>query len=104
VGEETSTLLSIAREERGGAVRLVLDGELDLATAPLLARAIGREQRADRPVIVDLVRLRFMDSCGLRELLRAAAEDPGFRIAGPVGQVRRVIGLCGVGDQLARAA
>lgn len=95
--------MSIVREQRGGVVHLLLEGELDLATAPLLARAVAREQREDRPLVADLSGLRFMDSCGLRELLRASSEDPGFRIAGAAGAVRRVIDVCGVEAHLAFA-
>ena len=104
MGEESGAGMSIRRVELGGTVRLVLEGELDIATAPLLARASGHERAQDRPVTVDLARLRFMDSCGLRELLRAASEDPGFRIAGDTGAVRRVIDLCGVREQFVVAA
>lgn len=104
MGEARSSGMSVQRIEFEGAVRLVLDGELDIATAPLLAQAIGHEHARGRPTTVDLSRLRFMDSCGLRELLRAAAEDPGFRIIGDAGQVRRVIDLCGVREHFPLAA
>src|SRR5437588_4940145 len=64
-------------------VRLRLLGELDLATAPLLADRL-RELEADRPptLVLDLRGLVFMDSSGLRELFAAQrrAREEGRRL------------------------
>jgi anti-anti-sigma factor len=63
-----------------GRLRLRLEGELDLVTAPWLARRLQKLE-ADRPpvLVIDLRDLTFMDSSGLRELFsaqrRARAED-----------------------------
>ena len=65
-------------------VRLQLVGELDLETAPLLRDEIAavRETGA-RSLILDLRRLTFMDSTGLRCILDCDAEarQDGFSIA-----------------------
>ena len=64
-------------------VRLRLAGELDLATAALLADRL-RELEADKPpiLVLDLRGLVFMDSSGLRELFAAQrrARDEGRRL------------------------
>jgi anti-sigma B factor antagonist len=81
-------------------------GELDLDTAPLLEDALTavRAQGAER-LVLDLRRLRFMDSTGLRLVIRwdAAAREDGFEFAIVPGSevVQRVIRLTGMDDQLA---
>jgi anti-sigma B factor antagonist len=68
--------LRIVREsEDGGIAVLRATGELDLATAPQLVRAIALAAVGRRPrVLVDLSALAFCDSAGLRALLGAARE------------------------------
>ena len=55
-------------------------GELDLASAPQLERALARAKHG-RPatLVLDLRDVSFLDSCGLRELLGAqrACEEAG---------------------------
>ena len=60
----------IHSELEGETARLTLSGELDIATVPRLDEAVEAvlSQRA-RKVIVDLSRLAFMDSSGLRQFI-----------------------------------
>ena len=60
-------------ERRHGATEvLILDGELDLRSAPLLrARLAEAVERGDRDVTVDLSAVGFIDSTGLAALLNA---------------------------------
>jgi RND superfamily putative drug exporter len=73
-------VLTMEEIDESGRLRLRLEGELDLVTAPWLARRL-RKLEADRPpvLVIDLRDLTFMDSSGLRELFsaqrRARAED-----------------------------
>ena len=88
-----------------GQVRVIPIGELDLATGSILDRTL-RELVAsgfDR-LVVDLRRLAFMDSSGLRLLLRCdeAARRDGTElslIAGPPA-VQRVFQATGLLDRL----
>jgi anti-sigma B factor antagonist len=80
-------------------------GELDLDTEPQLEEAITavREQGAPH-LVLDLRELTFMDSTGLRLVIRwdTLAADEGFEFAivrGP-DVVQRVIRLTGMEDQL----
>ena len=66
--------ISEARDDRG-QVRLLLAGELDMATAHVLAERLRRAATRGEAVVVDLSDLTFMDSSGLRLLLRAAADS-----------------------------
>jgi anti-sigma B factor antagonist len=70
-------------------------GEIDMATAPEVARAIDSVHGATRLVVVDLSGVTFLDSSALNMLLhcqRSLAErQVGFRIVSPVDKaVRRV--------------
>ncbi len=86
-------------------VRVSPVGELDLATVDQVEGHI-RELRATgfRHIVVDLRRLTFLDSTGLRLLLSldAAARGDGLDLTlipgGPA--VQRVFELCGVPDRL----
>ena len=87
------------------AVRLVVRGELDLVTAPVLARHLqGAVARGRELVEVDLADVSFMDVRGVNALIeaQAALEAAGRRLAlhAPSDGVRRTLELCGVADAL----
>jgi anti-anti-sigma factor len=69
--------LTVERVE-GGALRVVVRGELDLASASRLEAALAGPSTGDGrgTVTVDLRGLTFMDSTGVRALLQAT-EDAG---------------------------
>jgi anti-sigma B factor antagonist len=90
--------LRIDSRRDGDVTVVVLNGELDLASAPELEREL-REAEAAQParVIIDLSGLGFMDSTGLQALLRARerASSSSYELAlrrGP-HQVQRVFEL-----------
>ena len=84
-------------EDEPGVIRLVLCGELDLAFAPKLAGAIAEHAHPGGTIVLDLSRLRFMDSSGLAEILDAHndAELNGWTltIASAPGPVDRTFDL-----------
>jgi anti-anti-sigma factor len=88
-----------------GAIVIVVEGEIDLATVDHLERALaGICERADA-VTVDLRRVGFLDCPGLRLLLDLSAEGAAHdcRVAfiqGPAA-VARVFELTGMGRHLA---
>ena len=85
-------------EPERDSVRVRLAGALDMATAPILAAQL-RELRESgfRRLVIDLGRLDFIDSTGLRLLLAqdADARQDGFSIAVVPGKpaVQRVFEL-----------
>ncbi len=98
--------------ERPGSLVLILEGELDIATAPLLEEKLAEAQllassaACDR-VIVDLDRVGFIDSTGLQILVRQTMVDrEGFQVLLTEGseQVQRLFQLTGVRDHLPFAA
>lgn len=93
-----------ARPERG-AVRVLAAGTLDVATVELLdAQLCELRDAGFRRLIVDLGRLDFMDSTGLRLLLKWDAESRagGFAIEVAPGPpaVQRVFELTGTATLL----
>jgi anti-anti-sigma factor len=85
--------------------RLVLSGELDLAAAPTLERCLREVCTSETSnVIIDLSRLSFMDSNGLRITLlaRELCEQHGceFMLVQGPAQVRRLFDVTGLLDRL----
>lgn len=86
-------------------VRVRPVGALDVATASMLEEQLSELRSARfRELIVDLRGLVFMDSTGLRLLLRwdAAARSDGFRLGFVPGapEVQRVFELTGTTDSI----
>lgn len=76
-------------------------GELDLANADEFWAQLEPLLTAGHVVVVDSAGLTFLDSSGLRVLLRAAvhasANAGAFRLAAPQAPVQRVLDLAGTG-------
>ena len=70
-------------DEEGGAVRLIVRGELDALTAPRLQAALDRLRDDHTPVLLDLSEIGFVDSSGLAVLVAAKrqAQTNGWRFA-----------------------
>jgi anti-sigma B factor antagonist len=90
---------------RGGRHTLILSGELDLATAAgLETTVLGLFVEGVNSVELDLSRLTFMDSTGLRAVLRAqelcAEHGYDFLVTPGSGQVQRLLELTGTTDVL----
>ena len=62
---------SVRTEQRGAAAVVIPSGELDIATAPALEQELDRAFEISDRVVLDLRELEFIDSSGLRTLLRA---------------------------------
>jgi anti-sigma B factor antagonist len=64
--------LSLETKSRNGVARVAVRGELDMATAPRLDGCLAPiEDEGVSAIILDLRELTFIDSFGLRALLRA---------------------------------
>ncbi|HEU4979188.1 MAG TPA: STAS domain-containing protein [Solirubrobacteraceae bacterium] len=75
-----------------------IDGEIDVATAPALRRALAAAGVEGTDVTVDLTHTTFLDSCGLNVLLDAAgaAERSGHRLdvlCAEAGAARRLFAI-----------
>ena len=73
-------------------------GELDIATAPDLEKALVEAGQDDAPLFVDLTAVTFLDSTGLKVLVRAARQlDGRFTLVCPADNhpVMRVVTFAG---------
>jgi anti-anti-sigma factor len=92
------------RHEQGVAV-LHLEGELDLASAPVLQDEIdSAEVMASPKVVLELNDLQFLDSTGLRIIFsahaRAGERGQQFAVTRGSEQVQRLLAITGVGEHL----
>jgi anti-anti-sigma factor len=97
--------LAISSAVDGGTVSISLQGELDLASARQLETRLAEvEREAPARLIVDLSRLAFIDSTGLRLLLQAdaRARERGCELVLRPGEpsVQRVFEVTGALDVL----
>jgi anti-anti-sigma factor len=94
----------LAHGDDGFVVKVA--GELDLATAPMLAGTVERvrSENGFAALTIDLAELEFIDSTGLQCLLQIAGECEqsglGFRTIGEQGQVRGLLALTGAAGAL----
>ena len=81
---------------------VALDGELDLATAPAVERALRDliEDQGHLDVVLHLGEVSFIDSIGVRTVLDARGSlckrNGRFTIAEPSAAVRRVLTILGL--------
>jgi anti-sigma B factor antagonist len=100
-----SSPFDVTTHERGDAVHVALRGELDISTAPRLEDELRRiEAAGPATLVLDLSKLDFMDSTGLRLVLNAdaRARDAGRRFALVRGNemVQRVLRITRLDERL----
>ena len=96
---------AIHEHRRNDLAVLALNGELDMASAPLLRDRIGRLMAAHSShILLDLSELSFCDSAGLNAFVqgdRACTARGGWlRVTRVTGHVARVIELSGLDEVL----
>jgi anti-sigma B factor antagonist len=99
---EATARLKAGIENGDETARVVLDGELDLATVPVAEQAINRVDANVKTLVLDLRKLSFLDSSGLRLILSTDDASGSRRVVivrGPA-QVDRVFDLTGTGARL----
>ena len=87
--------LSVARSSDGEVEVVAVTGEIDISSAPRLIGGLNEAVgNCERPVVVDLSGVDFMDSTGLALLLNAhrrlSRRGKGFAVVCEDGPVRRV--------------
>lgn len=90
------------------AVVVVVDGELDVGTAPGLRGQLTPLAAAGRHLILDLAGVQFCDCAGLSLFLRlqkhAIAAGGSLQLAAPIAPVRRLITLARLSEVLSVTA
>ena len=81
-----------------GPPTFFLQGELDLATVPLLDIAIADAVARGGPITIDLSHTTFIDSTGVRSILSAVKALPSGCIIlhGVHGGIQRILEITGV--------
>ena len=98
-------ILDVQSEDRNGLVHIALKGELDLSTVGKVQDVLDRADASSPEIIVvDLSKLTFLDSTGLRCLVTAdeRARDAGRRmviVRGPEA-VQRVFAITRLEERL----
>jgi anti-anti-sigma factor len=94
----------IHSRELPDATVLVLEGELDVASAAELGREIDAANHERSRVVMDLRGLSFMDSTGLRALVAASesveAAGREFAVVRGPRQVERLLAVTRVAERL----
>jgi len=90
-------------EDRPDDVRVVWEGDLDVASAPLLASAVRvLDKLGVRTVVLDISEVSFMDCAGLGALLDADTRlEGGLLLARPARAVLWLLALVGLTDRFA---
>ncbi|HEX2162164.1 MAG TPA: STAS domain-containing protein [Thermoleophilaceae bacterium] len=99
------TLLQIEAQEHDGLAHVVLTGELDLSTIAQVEQELSRvEGEGPATVALDLSRLTFLDSSGLRVIVsadqRARRENRRFVVVRGPDTVQRVFSITRLDEQL----
>ncbi|MCM0678917.1 STAS domain-containing protein [Micromonospora phytophila] len=90
-------VFSASAEVDGDHLRVVVAGEVDMATADTMIQTVLREP-AER-VTLDLREVTFFDSAAIHAVVRLAQRFPGALTVLPSRQVSRVLSISGLGDQ-----
>ena len=97
--------LAVERSRVDGYELLAVEGELDMATASRMISALNEAfADLDRPLVVDLSEVAFMDSTGLALLMnayrRVKRRGQGFAIVCPGGPISRVFEIADMVESL----
>ncbi len=83
------------------ADRLVIDGEVDMNSAPQLRAALEEHFPGSRAVTLDLAGVTFMDSSGLRVLIELHQRVDTVTLVDPTSAVDRLFELASVTELFA---
>ncbi len=94
--------LNIEKKAENG-ITFVLDGRLDTVTAPELEKELDKALGNAQPITLDLEKLEYISSAGLRVLLKAHKElkkEEGLRLINVGSAVMEILEITGFTDFL----
>jgi anti-sigma B factor antagonist len=108
MNQDSRSRLTVAVADESEARLVRLSGEFDLAGVGTFERQLSTDRGPGaKTTIIDLRDLRFMDSSGLRALIRAESDlrEEGGRVVviKSSGQVAELLNLTGVAERLEMA-
>lgn len=93
--------LAVSCERTGTTMRIVVAGELDLATAPELHDHLETYAAEQAEItVIDLTAVTFIDSSGIHALLQAVERDGGRVRIIPSARCLRLFEIAGIRDRL----
>ncbi|KKK04606.1 STAS domain-containing protein [Micromonospora sp. HK10] len=95
--EAAPPVFSATAELDGDRLRVVVVGEVDMASADTMLRTVLGEPATH--VTLDLHGVTFFDSAAIHAVVRLAQRLPGTLTVLPSRQVRRVLDVAGLGEQ-----
>jgi anti-sigma B factor antagonist len=93
--------------EREGVRVVEVEGEIDILTAPALAAALSDDGARADALVLDLAKVPFVSSPGLRLIVsahRRLSQRRGLALAGLHANVAHVLEIVGLADELLVAA
>ncbi|MEI2703099.1 MAG: STAS domain-containing protein [Baekduia sp.] len=86
-----SELPEIGCRDEGGAFRITLSGEVDLRNAKLIEAAATDALAEQRPIVIDLAAVSYIDSTGVHVIrgLARRAEPLRVTLVAPAGSIAR---------------
>jgi anti-anti-sigma factor len=94
--DQEETVFSATSEGDADHRRVVVTGEVDMATADAMFQAATREPANE--LTLDLRAVTFFDSAAIQALVRLTDRIPRLTVI-PSRRVRRVLDIAGLGDQ-----
>jgi anti-sigma B factor antagonist len=92
--------LKTARESLPEAEIVRVGGELDILSSPALRELLTEVTRLERPLVLDIAQLSFMDSTGLSVVMaalkRLRERGQDLVLCGPQQPVQRMLEICGL--------
>ena len=92
----TDELVTTLLDHADGTTRLIVTGEIDFATAPLLREAIDNAPTSGTALAIDLCAVTYLDSAGIDVLFEQTQRRTIELVVdtrGPVIRVLRISGL-----------
>ncbi|PTA46922.1 anti-sigma factor antagonist [Micromonospora sp. RP3T] len=90
-------VFSVTAEGDGDHLRVLVTGEVDMATADTMFQTALREPA--KRLLLDLRAVTFFDSAAIHAVVRLAQRFPAALTVLPSRQVRRVLEISGLGEQ-----
>jgi anti-anti-sigma factor len=97
VDHNAASVFSATTVVSGDTTTVVVDGEVDVATAPRMYAAATNHPAA--AVTLDLRGVSFFDSAAIHALIKLTERYPGTLTVLPSRQVRRILEITGLADQ-----
>ena len=93
--------VAVVVTQRNGRVRCAVSGDIDLVTAPTMRNALtSLIDVGETEVDLDLSRVEFMDSQGVRELVAARRAGLRITLTGMSRAVQRTVEVAGLDGYL----